>query len=90
MRAYLFVSRHPYYTRTNAQGRFRLAHVPPGHYQVVCWLTSWKLIGTARDPESILVLRSTFASPVETVGEVEVRAGQRSDVRLRVRSDSFR
>jgi hypothetical protein len=32
MRAYIFVFDHPWYQLTGADGRFRLADVPPGEY----------------------------------------------------------
>ncbi len=89
MRGYLFVSDHPYYTRTDEQGHFHFDKVPPGHYQVVCWMPSWKIVGNARDPESAVVLRVTFAAPVETVGHVDVRTGIQSEVKLTVREKSF-
>ena len=38
MRAYLFVDDHPYYARTDAEGRFKIQQVPPGRYQAVCWM----------------------------------------------------
>ena len=38
MRAYLMVAEHPYYALTNADGRFVLPQVPPGRYEIVCWL----------------------------------------------------
>ena len=41
MRAYVFVDDHPYYTRTDPEGRFVLSQVPAGRYEVVCWMPSW-------------------------------------------------
>ena len=38
MRAYLFVDDRPYYARTAADGRFQLPRVPPGDYDLVCWM----------------------------------------------------
>jgi hypothetical protein len=34
MRAYIFVFDHPWYQLTAADGRFRLADVPPGEYDL--------------------------------------------------------
>jgi hypothetical protein len=60
MRAYLFVDDHPYYTRTDTHGRFTLAQVPPGRYDIVCWLPSWTKARHERDPESGCVTRLFF------------------------------
>jgi hypothetical protein len=67
MRAYLFVDDHPYYTRTDAEGRFRLEQVPPGEYDVVCWMPNWHEAGHERDGDTCLVCRLTFRPPVEVV-----------------------
>ncbi|GIW79113.1 MAG: hypothetical protein KatS3mg105_0920 [Gemmatales bacterium] len=67
MRGYLFVSDHPYYTRTDASGSFRLEDVPPGDYEIVCWLPNWHITRRARSPESGQIIRTTFAPPVEKV-----------------------
>jgi hypothetical protein len=72
MRGYLFVDDHPYYVRTDAAGRFRLADVPPGRYEVVCWLPDWREEHHERDPETGLVTRLFFRPPLESVHSVEV------------------
>src|SRR5262249_20873702 len=41
MRGHLFVVAHPYYTNSDAAGRFTLAQVPPGEYELVCWHPNW-------------------------------------------------
>jgi hypothetical protein len=74
MRAYLFVDDHPYYTRTDAQGYYQLSQVPPGRYQVVCWLPNWNVARHDRDPESTVISRLFFRPPVEREQHVEVRA----------------
>jgi hypothetical protein len=65
MRAYLFVDDHPYYARTDAAGAFRIEGVPPGRYEVVCWLPSWREARHERDPETSLVTRLSFRPPLE-------------------------
>jgi hypothetical protein len=75
MRAYVFVDDHPYYARTDSQGRFQLEGVPPGEYEVVCWLPSWLAERQERDPETSLVTRLTFRPAVERRHSVEVRRG---------------
>jgi hypothetical protein len=72
MRGYLFVDDHPYYTRTDAEGRFRLTGVPAGRYEVVCWLPDWRQERYERDPETSLVIRVHFRPPLEWVLPVEV------------------
>jgi hypothetical protein len=74
MRAYLFVDDHPYYTRTNDEGRFELPLVPAGHYQIACWLPNWNVARQERDPESTVISRLFFRPPVQREQQVEVRA----------------
>jgi hypothetical protein len=75
MCAHLFVCEHPYYARTNASGQFRLTKVPPGHYELVCWMPSWVVRRKVRDPESALTSRIVFAPPLEQSRTIEVRTG---------------
>src|SRR5262249_32457703 len=65
MRAYFFVDEHPYYAHTDKQGRFHLKQVPPGEYQVVCWLANDHIKRRERDPENGLVTRLVFGAPLE-------------------------
>lgn len=92
MRGYLFVDDHPYYCRTDSEGRFTLTGVPAGTYRLTAWLPSWRVARQERDPESGLVSRITFEPPYEfelplVVGETDqpdlalelpARAGVRS------------
>jgi len=43
MNAEIMVVSHPYYAVTDESGRFELADVPPGQYQIVAWHEGWKL-----------------------------------------------
>jgi hypothetical protein len=72
MRGYLFVADHPYFTRTDKEGRFKLAQVPAGKYQLVCWLPNWKIARHDRDPETALVTRVYFEPSFERERGVEV------------------
>ncbi len=72
MRGYLFVDEHPYYAVTDAAGRFRLADVPAGRYELVCWMPDWREERHERDPETSLIVRLFFRPPWETVQAVEV------------------
>jgi hypothetical protein len=89
MRAHLFVDDHPYYARTNAAGRFTLPQVPPGRYQLVCWLPNWHIDRHDRDPESSLVTRIYFAPPVEVVRRLTVKPREKHTVNFRLESNAF-
>jgi len=89
MRAYLFVDNHPYYVRTDAEGRFTLRQVPPGHYQVVCWMPNWLEDHHERDPESALVARLVFRPPVEWTQEAIVGKGASCSVSFTVSRQAF-
>jgi hypothetical protein len=60
MRGHLFVADHPYYTRTDAQGRFTLPAVPPGEYELACWLPDWRPAQRELDADTGQVCRLTF------------------------------
>jgi hypothetical protein len=89
MRAYLFVDEHPYYIRTAADGQFVLPLVPPGRYQLVCWLPSWQIARQERSPETGHVLRLIFAAPLEIVQEVEVRTAETARADFQLSLDAF-
>lgn len=50
MRAWVFVFNHPWYAVTDAQGRYRIEHVPPGRY-------SWHV----RQPDGGLLVKREIA-----------------------------
>lgn len=81
MRAYLFVADHPYFARTDKEGRFKLDHVPAGKYQLACWLPNWKIARHDRDPETALIIRMYFEPPLlqETTVEVISKATTSAD-----------
>jgi hypothetical protein len=80
MRTYLFVDDHPYYTRTDRQGRFELTQVPPGRYELVCWLPNWRKARHERDPETGMISRWYFARPLESVKTVAVGKNEQAQV----------
>jgi hypothetical protein len=89
MRAYLFVDDHPYYARTDAEGRFALEQVPPGSYQVVCWVPNWSVARHERDPESGVVTRLFFSPPLEATRQVTLEPRQGRVVQFTLSADAF-
>ena len=73
--ASLFVDDHPYYTLSDADGRFTLTQVPAGSVEVVVWLPNWAVARQERDPESGLITRQTYGPPFEVVRRVVLTAG---------------
>jgi hypothetical protein len=82
MRAYLFVDDHPYYTRTDRKGRFSLEQVPPGKYEVVCWMPNWQEARHERDPESGVITRLFFRPTVTLVQKVELGEQESKEIRF--------
>jgi hypothetical protein len=68
----LFVTDHPYWTRTDATGHFEFAQVPPGSFEVVAWLPGWDVAKQERDPETGLIARQTYSAPREAVRAVKL------------------
>jgi hypothetical protein len=89
MRAYLFVDDHPYYARTDSQGRFTLERVPPGKYELVCWVPNWEVERRERDPETGQVSRIYFRPPVERVRAVLLKPGHKATVNFRLDAGDF-
>jgi len=72
MHAHLFVTEHPYFTRSDADGGFAFDQVPPGNYEVVCWLPNWHVVRKEIDPETAIISRWAWAAPKEQTRRVEV------------------
>jgi hypothetical protein len=89
MRAYLFVDEHPYYCRTDAEGRFKLEQVPAGNYELVCWLPNWHEHSHDRDPETTRFSRWYFAAPLEMTQPVSVRSGVTCNIGYSVSAGAF-
>jgi hypothetical protein len=89
MRAFLLVNDHPYITRTDAEGRFTLDHVPPGRYEVACWMPGWEETDHDRDPETGLVTRVRYGPSAWVAQTVELPPKQRCEVRLVVGLDAY-
>lgn len=82
MRAYLFVDDHPYFTRTDSEGRFALDQVPPGNYEVVCWMPSWLESRHERHPESGVLTRLFFRPPVTWSEQVKLQAKELKEIQF--------
>jgi hypothetical protein len=74
-RADLFVSEHPYLTRTDSQGRFRIEQVPAGPCEVVVWHPGWDPLRQERDPDSTAIVRMVYSAPLVRAESVDVPAG---------------
>ncbi len=89
MRAYLFVDDHPYYAVTAGDGRFDLAQVPAGRYEIVCWLPNWLEEHHVRDPETARIMRILYRPAVEQKRTIDVKAGANVDVNFTVSANAF-
>lgn len=72
-RGYLFVTDHPYYTRTDRHGNFTLNRVPPGEYDLVAWMPNWHIARTNRDPGYNTISRLSYRPPVQQTKQVRVQ-----------------
>jgi hypothetical protein len=89
MRGWLFVGEHPYYTHTDATGRFTLPQVPPGRYELVCWMPDWHEAFRELDAETALICRLTFRPAVEIVQPVRLAPRQTGTVELQLDASRF-
>jgi hypothetical protein len=77
MRGHLFVSDHPYFCRTAADGRFALEQVPPDSYELACWLPDWHEASHERDGETTFISRLTFRPAVVKLRDITIGPGER-------------
>lgn len=89
-RSWLFVVDHPYYTRTDTEGRFTLDNVPAGHYELVCWMPNWLVGRFERNPENLYVGRLWFLPPMEMTEIVQVRRGEIVEANCKVGETDFK
>jgi hypothetical protein len=89
MRGYLFVDDQPYFARTDCTGRFRLDAVPPGNYELVCWLPNWHIAKHERDPETALITRIVFQPPVELSQPLALRPTATVEASFTLSADLF-
>jgi hypothetical protein len=92
LRAYLFVTDHPYATLTQTDGSFDFGQVPDGEYEVVCWVPNWHIERLESDPELSLwgPVRLYFRPGVEKRQRVVVRTGKTRDLRVAIQTADFK
>jgi hypothetical protein len=78
----VFVCDHPYYTVTDSAGRFELANVPAGVYELTCRVRNPEITGRDRDPETGRIARLHFAPPLVLSSKVRVAEGKAEEVKL--------
>lgn len=71
MQGWVHVFEHPYFAVSDAQGRFRIAGVPPGQYVLRVWHEGWRVVGTEAG-------RPKYSSPVVLARTLSV--SQREEV----------
>ena len=89
MRACLFVDDHPYYTQSDAAGYFTLPQVPPGNYELVCWLPDWHEELRELDAETALICRLTFRPAVQITQAVALTPQQTCTTPVVVPAERF-
>ncbi len=82
MTAYVLLTEHPYYAVTDEHGRFELANVPPGNYQVKMWKEGFRVIGTEVENEK--VKKYHFEEPYEETRDVSIKANQKVDIEFQL------
>jgi len=76
MRADLFVTDHPYFTTTDADGRFAFDQVPDGPVEAVVWLPSWEVASQERNPDTTAISTMTYRPAIERGRGLAVEAGK--------------
>lgn len=89
MRAYLFVDDHPYYARTDADGRYRLPLVPAGDYELVCWMPHWREAGHEIDADTRFITCLDFGQPLQLVRPVHINPGDTATADYSLSIDAF-
>jgi hypothetical protein len=81
MNGEIWVIPHPYYVVTNDSGRFELADVPPGEYELVAWHEGWNILHREATFDVLTqrrVERPIFSDPKTWQKRVTVSAGGES------------
>ena len=78
MNAEVMVVPHPYYAVTDQNGRFELADIPPGNYEVVAWHEGWHVLGRENAIDVFsqkAIQRAVFSEPRTWERSISVLAG---------------
>jgi len=78
MNAEMMVVPHPYYAVTDQNGRFELADIPPGNYEVVAWHEGWHVLGRENAVDVFTqkaIQRALFSGPRTWERSISVLAG---------------
>jgi Polysaccharide lyase family 4, domain II len=78
MRAYILAFEHPYFTVTDADGRFQIDQVPAGSYTLQAWHEGWRILEDDQDG------RPQYEDPYHMTVEVRVMAGETSEVEFQL------
>jgi hypothetical protein len=83
-RADLFVADHPYFAVTDAEGRFKLEHVPTGPVEVVVWVPSWETASQGRNPDTTAISTMTYRPAIERGRKLAVEVGRVAEANFSV------
>ena len=78
MNAEMMVVPHPYYAVTDQNGRFELADIPPGNYEIVAWHEGWHMLGRENAIDVFsqkAIQRPVFSEPRTWERSISVLAG---------------
>ena len=78
MNAEMMIVPHPYYAVTDQNGRFELADIPPGNYEVVAWHEGWHVLGRENAVDVFTQKasqRAVFSEPRTWERSISVLAG---------------
>jgi hypothetical protein len=78
MRAYILAFEHPYFTVTDADGRFQIDQVPAGLYTLQAWHEGWRILEYDQDG------RPKYEDPYLMTAEVRVMAGEKNEVEFQL------
>ena len=66
-----------------------LPQVPPGSYEIICWMPSWVKARHERDPESGFVARLFFKPSVERTQSLTVGPSQTKETSFTFSTERF-
>lgn len=89
MRNHVFVTEHPYFARTDQHGRFTLTEVPPGNYELVCWIPNWRVTAKERHWNTTQIIRVDFAESVELTRSISVDIAKTAVIDFHIDSAMF-